>query len=203
MCHANEDSAVKQLIRYITFLTLFNGLVIDNDSFGQPPRTDTIFLSLIDRKQFDTLKGEDFTWEIFQPINDTLSYTAFAERPAFIQNLSSKQKVLFYTWELDRAVTGGSGFANFYYNYKRYYPEIIKGLTVLNDTAMLSLLKNVNNIYVSKAKKLQRKYKRGKWQYIEELFSSFDNAYLNRRDKTMELLEKYIRRYADEFVRFK
>jgi hypothetical protein len=42
----------------------------------------------------------------FQPINDSLSYIPFHNRPTFVEHLSGKQKALFYIWELERAVVG-------------------------------------------------------------------------------------------------
>lgn len=123
----------------------------DNKVFSRTNSFDTShFYSIVDKTQFDTLRGTDFTWIIFQPINDTLSYTSFDERPSFIEKLSDKQKALFYIWEFERAVYGGElGFANFYYNYKSYYQETIKGLELINDTAMINVLEGVHKVYLS------------------------------------------------------
>lgn len=172
-------------------------------SYAQQRIHDTTsFYSVVNKTEFDTLKGWEFAWLVFKPINDTISYTWFDERPAFIKSLTTKQKVLFHTVELERSVMGGSGFANFYYNYKRYYSEIIKALETLNDTAMLNLLNRVNTVYLTNNKKIKEKFKSGNWGYIEKLFAPFDKAYLDKSDYTMKLLENYVRQYETEFVRF-
>lgn len=187
---------LKLIVIYsVTFFICFS-------SYGQNKPIDTTrFYSLVDKTGFDTLRGWEFAWLVFKPINDTISYTWFDERPAFIKSLTTKQKVLFHTVELERSVWG-SGFANFYYNYKRYYPEIIKALSILNDTAMLSLIKNLNAVYLTHHKIINQKYKSGNWKYIEKLFAPYDKAYLNKHDYTMKLLEEYVRLYAPEFVKF-
>ena len=83
MCHATEIHLMKQLI--ITIL-LFNFIALDTNVFGQENSLDTKhFYSMVDKAQFDTLQGADFTWIIFQPINDTLSYTPFSKRHAFVE----------------------------------------------------------------------------------------------------------------------
>ena len=180
----------------VTFFVCFN-------TYGQNKQIDTThFYSIVDKTEFDTLSGWEFSWLVFKPINDTISYTWFDERPAFIKSLTTKQKVLFHTVELERSVMGGSGFANFYYNYKRYYPEIIKALNTLNDTAMLNLMNNLNSVYLRNYKIIKQKYKSGNWKYIEKLFAPYDKAYLDKHDYTMKLLEDYVRLYATEFVKF-
>jgi len=49
-----------------------------NEAYSRINSFDTShFYSIVDKEQFDTLKGTDFTWVIFKPINDTLSHTPF------------------------------------------------------------------------------------------------------------------------------
>ena len=177
----------------------------DNKVFSKADLFDTShFYSIVDRIQFDTLRGSDFTWIIFQPINDTLSHTPFDDRPAFIEKLSGKQKALFYIWEFERAVYGGElGFVNFYYNYKSYYQETIKGLKIINDTAMINVLEGVNKVYLSNKRIINRKLKNGDWKYIQKLFKKYDKAFIDKHNQTMNLLEDFVRRYSDNFVRFK
>src|SRR5215213_9864702 len=147
----------------------------DNKVFSSTNSFDTShFYSIVDRTQFDTLRGTDFTWIIFQPINDTLSYTPFDERPAFIEKLSENQKALFYIWEFERAVYGGElGFVNFYYNYESYYQETIKGLRLINDTEMINVLEEANKVYLANYKTVNQKLNYGDWKYVQNLFKKY------------------------------
>lgn len=194
------------LMRHLLITILFFIFAtLENKVASQAKAVDSNhFYSIVDKAQFDTLTGTDFTWVIFQPINDTLSNTWFDERPVFIEKLSEKQKALFYIWELERAVYGGEyGFVNFYWNYKSYYKEIIKGLKLINDTAMINVLEGVNKVYLSNYKKNNRKLNNGGWKYVQKKFKKYDEAFLNKHEETMKLLEAYVRRYPNDFVRFK
>jgi hypothetical protein len=201
-----ENPLMRQLIKFILPLVCANCLIADNYSFSQTTLHDnaTHFYSIVDKAQYDTLMGNDFTWIIFRPINDTLSNTLFRARPAFIQNLSTEQKALFHIWELERAVYGGeSGFANFYYNYESYFSETIKALTLINDTAMLNVMLGVNKVYLTHHRQIQREYERGDWKYIQRKFAYFDKAFFDKHEYTMKLLENFIRLHTEKFVRFK
>ncbi|WP_158638394.1 DMP19 family protein [Panacibacter ginsenosidivorans] len=149
------------------------------------------------------MKGSDFTWIIFQPINDTLS--GDPERRAVSAGiLTDKQKALFYIWELERAVIGGElGFANFYYNYKSYYSETVKALKLINDTSMLKVVEGVNRVYLANKASITQKFKTWDWKYIQRKFKPYDKAFIAQHEKTMKLLETFVRLHADEFVRFK
>ena len=177
----------------------------DNRVFSRTNSFDTSrFYSIVDKTKFETLKGTDFTWLIFQPINDTLSYIPFDERPSFIAKLSDKQKALFYIWEFERAVNSGElGFANFYYNYKSYYQEIIKALKLIDDTAMVTVLEGVHKIYLSNEKIINRKFKNANWTYVQNLFKKYDKAFTDQHEQTMTILENFVRRNTEDFVRFK
>ena len=193
------------LMRHLLITILFYILTTaDNEVFSRINSIDTgHFYSIVDKAQFDTLRGTDFTWIIFQPINDTLSYTPFDDRPAFIEKLSEKQKALFYIWELERAVYGSEfGFVNFYWNYKSYYQETIKGLKLINDTAMINVLEGVNKVYLSNYKTINRKLN-SDWKDVQKLFKKYDKAFLDKHEETMKLLEGYVRRYTNDFARFK
>lgn len=201
---------MKQLI--ITIL-LFSLISVDTSVFGQESSLDTNhFYSKVAKTQFDTLKGLDFTWVIFQPINDTLSYTPFGKRHAFVEKLSDKQKALFYIWELERAVSSLDGtlidfsstvgFANFFYNYKDNFAETLRGLKLINDTAMINVLKGVSKVYVTKYKIINQKYNTGEWIYIQKQFKQYDKAFIDKHENTMKLLEDYVKLYTEDFVRF-
>lgn len=189
-------------------------------AFGNPGSADTSkhFFSMIDRSQFDTLRGTDFTWAIFKPINDTISLIRFRNRDAFVLKLSHGQKALFYIWTLEQAVVDrhlgaynkdlaflseSAGFSNFYYNYKEYFSGITNGLRLINDTAMLHVMLRDNSIYLSNKKIILNKYQSGDWNYIKKKFYSSDQEYLKCHEHTMNLLESYIRIHVNEFVRFK
>jgi hypothetical protein len=195
-----------QLIKFIILTVYVSCQITSSYSFGQINLSDTTthFYSIVDREKFDTLSGTDFTWIVFEPINDTLSYTPFDQRPAFINRLSNEQKALFYIWELERAVFGGKlGFTNFYYNYNSYFQNTINGLTLINDTSMLKVMYGVNNIYSTQQKQIKHKYKSGDWKYIQRQFAFFDRAFLEIHEHTMTLLEGLIRLNENKFIRFK
>ena len=201
-----KNLLMKHMIKLIIFALYFMFVVNNGYAFDRRvlPDTSIRFYSLIDKAQFDTLRGSVFTWEIFEPINDTISDTPFHERDSFVQGLTTGQKALFYIWELERAVLGGDlGFANYYYNYEVYFLETINGVKLINDTAMLEVLYGVNKIYLSHKNEIARRYKIGDWKYIQRKFASFDRAYTNQHEHTMLLLENYIRTHSTDFVRFK
>ena len=162
------------------------------------------FYSLIDKTQFDTLDGTDFTWAIFEPIMDTIVHVRFSERDSFTQTLLSGQKALYYIWQLEGSnMQDGWGFTNFYGNYKEDYSEIIKSLNLIGDKAMIDLMSRVNGFYLLHREEITQKYRSGNWSDVQQLFSSYDRAYLDLHRQTMKLLEGYIRLHADEFVRFR
>ena len=197
---------MKHPIKFIVLFVYGICHISSSYAFNNRATVDTSirFYSLVDKAQFDTLSGIDFTWAIFKPINDTISFIRFSDRNSFVQKLLTGQKALFYIWELEGAVQqGGLGFSNFYYNYKDNFSETIKGLRFLNDTAMLNVLYGANRIYLLHNKKIMDDYRGGDWKYTQKQFSSYDSAYIDKHEHTMKLLESYIRQHADEFVKFK
>lgn len=194
---------MRQSNKYLILFIIFNSFITSNCSYGQTMLSDTVlFYCKVSKADFDTLKGEDFIWEIFKPINDTISLSELYDRPTFIKRLTQNQKVLFYTYELERAVNGGSGFSNFYYNYKRNFSKTIEALTILKDIAMLKVLNGVHPVYLKNYNLIKRRYQKGNWNYTDKMFASFDKAYLKRKDSTMKLLENFVRIHAGEFIQF-
>ena len=194
---------MRQSIKYSLLFILFNIFVTANYTYGQTILSDTVlFHCKVNKADFDTLKGEDFISEIFKSINDTISLSEFYDRPTLLKCLTPNQKVLFYTYELERAVNGGSGFSNFYYNYNRNFSKTVEALIILKDTSMLKVLNGVHKIYLKNYNQIKRKYQRGNWNYTDKMFASFDKAYLKRKGNTMKLLENFVRVHAGEFIQF-
>lgn len=176
-----------------------------NEMYGRTFLNDTSgFYSIVDKTQFDTLRGEDFVWMVFMPINDRLGYMPFEQRSVFVSNLSEKQRAFFYVVELERAVYGGGlGFVNYYYNYSSYYQETIKGLHLIKDTAMLKVLEGANRQFLRNGKAFDDINESGAWKYNERLFRRYDRAFLDKHKETINLLEEFVRDNAIDFVRFK
>lgn len=153
-----------------------------------------------DKIAFETLSGWDLGWEILETIN-------IAESPADDKELSKRfspgQKALYFFWYLDAAVTNG-GFIQFYWNELAYLlPTIKEGLKLINDTDLLHLLELADGYY--KSVKIQFDELRSTNNYAAigetfELFEMYDDQYYRIHDDTMELLEKYIKSYPDNFV---
>lgn len=194
------------LIKFLILFVCCSCFLIDSYAFDRKDLSDTSihFYSIVNKAQFDTLSSTEFTWTIFEPINDTISFIPFRNRDVFIQKLSDKQKALFYIWQLERSIMQDqSGFTNLYYNYYKHLPEIISGLKIINDNAMLDLIFSVNKFYLLNYKEIKQKYQNGEWNNVKKLFFYYDKIYLDVHQHTMKLLEDYIRSNPKEFVRFK
>jgi len=68
---------------------------------------------------------------------------------------------------------------------------------------MITVLEGVHKIYLSNAKIINRKLKNGDWEYVQKLFKKYDKAFIDKHEQTMNILEDFVRRYTDDFVRFK
>jgi hypothetical protein len=197
---------LKNLINSLTLLLLYSYI----SASGYPsPRIDLSdtsiqFYSVVGKADFDTLHGRDFTWLIYKPINDTISFIRFDHRDDFISHLSNQQKALFYICQLEAAVVGGDlGFYNYYYNYKSSFPETIKSLKLIKDTAMLNLMFKVNKTYLEHEKKISQNSKSSSLKYVKNQFAFAYSVFWDKNEHTMNLLEGYIRLHQSEFVRFK
>lgn len=150
----------------------------------------------LNKGEFFKLNGFDFGWFVLEPISKFIKDKEHEiERGKF---LSYGQKALYYWWYLDAQVTNG-GFVQFYYNgYGPYIPTIIKGLEHIGDNEMANLVKKADKIY-QKNKKLMDKAQESDlfgsdlYNRLDEM-SLLDDKYYEMNEKTMSLIESYIRK---------
>ena len=166
----------------------------DKDNHLQPDFT---------KSEFDTLHSWDFGWAILEPIN----IAPDKEKEKLLsKRLSPGQKALYFFWFLDAEVTNG-GFIQFYWNgYRQYLPPILKGLELIGDTELIDLVKKTDKEYLANKDKFNSQREKNNWEPLYndlKEFENFDNHYYKIHDKTMELIEKYARQNASEFVNLK
>jgi Domain of unknown function (DUF4375) len=168
--------------------------VFDKENHLQP---------LFDKVKFDTLHGFDFGWAILEPINLAKSRDDDKE---LSKRFSPGQKALYFIWYLDDQVTNG-GFVQFYLNdYREYILSIKDGLKLIGDTTMLTLVEKADKEYLIHQNKVDSYKQKNDWQPLYEKpykFEFYDSVYYSSNKKMMGLIEKYIRQYPEEFVKFK
>ncbi len=154
----------------------------------------------LNKGEFFKLSGFDFGWFVLEPIS---KFVKNKEHEIELgKSLSYGQKALYYWWYLDAQVTNG-GFVQFYYNgYGPYVSTIIKGLEHIGDTEMANLVKKADKIY-QKNKKLLDKAQESDlfgsdlYDRLDEM-SLLDNQYYKMNEKTMSIIESYIRNNPNE-----
>lgn len=156
-----------------------------------------------DKAEFESLTGWDFCWAILQPINR--AKTAEHER-ILVTRFSPGQKALYFFWNFDAKVSN-TGFVQFYCNNNRHYlPATIKGLELVGDKEMLALVDKVEKEYLANEAAFLNQLKTGDCEpLINELtqFQEFDKEFYMIHDKSIGLIEQYIRAHPDEFVKLR
>lgn len=154
----------------------------------------------LNKGDFYKLSGFDFGWFVLEPISKFVKKKEYEiERN---KSLSYGQKALYYWWYLDAQVTNG-GFDQFYGNgYGPYASTIIKGLEHIGDTAMAALVKKADNIY-QRSQKLMDKAQESSLSSSDfyaglDALSLLDTKYYEMNDKTMSIIEAYIRKNPNE-----
>ncbi|AUC15792.1 hypothetical protein BTO06_11810 [Tenacibaculum sp. SZ-18] len=154
----------------------------------------------LNKGEFFKLSGFDFGWFVLEPISKFVKDKEHEIERG--KSLSYGQKALYYWWYLDAQVTNG-GFVQFYYNgYGPYVPTIIKGLEHIGDTEMANLVKKADKIY-QKNKKLMDKAQESDlfgsdlYDRLDKM-SLLDDDYYEMNEKTMSLIEAYIRKKPNE-----
>ncbi len=154
----------------------------------------------LNKGEFFKLSGFDFGWFVLEPISKFVKDKEHEIERG--KSLSYGQKALYYWWYLDAQVTNG-GFVQFYYNgYSPYVPAIIKGLEHIGDTEMANLVKKADKIY-QKNKKLMNKAQESDlfgsdlYDRLDKM-SLLDDDYYELNEKTMSLIEAYIRKNPNE-----
>lgn len=193
---------LRQLLITIFTMGIFNLLGQDNpkqDPYWEFDK-EKHFRPKLNKGDFFKLKGFDFGWFVLEPISKFVK-----DREQEIEKgkaLSYGQKALYYWWYVDAQVTNG-GFVQFYYNgYGPYVSTIIKSLEYIGDKKMADLIQRAENIY-KKNKKLMDKAREKDlfgsdlYDKLEEM-SELDNEYYDLNDKTMNKIEKFIRKNSNE-----
>ncbi|CAM1356080.1 DMP19 family protein [Tenacibaculum ascidiaceicola] len=171
----------------------------ENDPYWEFNKT-VHFRPELNKAEFFKLSGFDFGWFVLEPISKFVKDKEYEIERG--KSLSYGQKALYYWWYLDAQVTNG-GFVQFYYNgYEPYVPTIIKGLEHIGDTEMANLIKKADKIY-QKNKKLMDKAQESDlfgsdlYDRLDKM-SLLDDDYYEINEKTMSLIEAYIRENPNE-----
>jgi hypothetical protein len=155
------------------------------------------------KSAFDTLHSWDFGWAILEPLNIAPDKDKEKE---LSKRLSPGQKSLYFFWYLDAEVTNG-GFIQFYWNgYRQYIPPIFDGLKLIGDTELIDLVTKADQEYLTHKDKFNVQREKDDWEplYNDLIeFEKFDEYYYKIHDKTMDLIEKYTRQNASEFINLK
>ncbi|WP_178988265.1 DMP19 family protein [Winogradskyella schleiferi] len=184
----------------MNFLNLFNCKAQnENDPYWEFNENNH-FRPQLNKGDFYKLSGYDFGWFVLEPLSNFVEDKEHEIEKT--KSFSYGQKALYYWWYLDAQVTNG-GFVQFYYNgYESYVPTIIKGMEYIGDKKMADLVKRADKIY-QKNKKLVDKAQESDlfgsdiYDRLDEL-SFLDDEYYDINEKTMLLLENYIRKNPSE-----
>ncbi|AWA31038.1 hypothetical protein HYN48_13625 [Flavobacterium magnum] len=153
-----------------------------------------------DISEFETLDSWDFGWAILEPINIAADKESEKE---LSKRFSPGQKALYFFWYLDGEVTNG-GFIQFYWNEnRRYLPAILKGLKLIGDQQMVSLVENADKIYSKNREKFEAGNSQEDFEKLYNELSEFEDLdlkYFEMHDNTMSLIEKYAKQNTNEFL---
>lgn len=160
------------------------------------------YIAKVNKGDFFKLTGFDFGWFMLEPITDFIQ-----DNEHEIENgksLSYGQKALYYWWYVDAQVKNG-GFTQFYYNeYGQYAPTIIKALKHIGDNNMAELVNRSYELYLKENKTIKKAQTEGLeglsglYKQIED-FDELDDEYYKLDEKTMKIIENFIRKNPNEF----
>lgn len=156
------------------------------------------------KASFDTLHEWDLGWALLEPINKASDNGE--DEIKLSKRLSPGQKALYFYWYLNDEVTNG-GFIQFYWNdYRKYLPPIKDGLKLIGDTAMLNLVEQADREYLANKDKFDSQRQKNDWSPLYEYlkrFDTYDSVFYKIQNRPMELIETYVRKHPDEFVKLK
>jgi hypothetical protein len=155
----------------------------------------------LENAEFTTLHDWDLAWAVLEPLN-------IAENDdheiLLAKRFSPGQKALYFFWYLDAQVTNG-GFIQFYWNgHHKYSKPILSGLELVGDKNMAELVAAAEEQYLLHQNEFDQQRKQEDWRPLYKNlinFEKLDELYFNTHDKTISLIEHYIREHPDEFVR--
>jgi hypothetical protein len=156
------------------------------------------------KASFDTLHDWDLSWTIIEPIHKLVSN--IEEEIQVSKRLSPGQKALYFYCYLNDEVTNG-GFIQFYWNdYSKYIPPIKEGLTLIGDTAMLNIVTNADKEYLANKDKFESEKRKNDWSPLYDnlkKFDYYDSLFYKIQNRSMYLIELYVRKHPDDFVKLK
>jgi len=173
----------------------------DNEAYWEFDQTQH-FQPQLNTGDFYKLDGFEFGWFVLEPISEYIKGRKGELKRG--KAMSYGQKALYYWWYVDGQVTNG-GFTQFYYNeYGTYVPTILRALDYIGDNKMAELVNRSYELYLKENKKVKDARQGGLegfsnlYKEIKD-FDDLDEAYYNLNDKTMEIIENYIRNNPNEF----
>ncbi|OJJ19489.1 hypothetical protein BKI52_22030 [marine bacterium AO1-C] len=173
----------------------------EKDAYGSFD-TQQHFKANISRKKFKRLRGFDLCWELLQPLSLMVGHKSY-ERDR-LRYCSPGQKALYMYWQFDSEVTNG-GFVQFFWNGNaEYVPSLLNGLDLIGDKKMSKLVEEAYAEYQQQHSVfIQSNHLTESPLYDElETLNQMDFEYFRLHKKTIDKLEKYIKRNPEEFVEF-
>lgn len=159
------------------------------------------FLPAVDWNKVKKLKGEDFLWEVLEPIS--LMIKNVKHEQTRIRRLSPGQKALHFFWYLDGQVQNG-GFIQFYWNgYDVYLPSIKSGLECIGYKELLKIVVKSEKEYDSNLEHFKKWRKKKNWEWLYENLRSFekmDDWYYDHTEVNYSKMEDFIRKNIDDFI---
>lgn len=160
------------------------------------------FKGSLTRKKFKKLRGFDLCWELLQPLSLMVGHKSYEKTR--LSCFSPGQKALYMFWQFDSEVTNG-GFVQFFWNGNaEYVPALIRGLELIGDRSMKKLVQEAYREYQQQ----QVSFTQYNHLYESPLYEELDNLnqldfeYFRLHKKTIDKLEKYIKRNPEEFIEF-
>lgn len=155
----------------------------------------------IARQRFKKLKGIDLCWELVQPLSDAVNP---ADKRPKLRGFSPGQQALFTLWQLDSEVSSG-GFVQFFWNGNAaYVPTLSDGLSLIEAKAMERLIGEAYEEYQLQQSTFTEYASLIDSPLYDELekLNQMDFEYFRLHKKTIDKMEKYIKKHPDEFIAF-
>ena len=152
-------------------------------------------------KNVNNLTGEDFLWEILEPMSIMIKDAKY--EVSRVKRLSPNQKALHFFWYLDGQVTNG-GFIQFYFNgYEVYLPSLKSGLELIGYKDLLKRVIKSENEYDKHKIEFDKMRKKGDLERLYDDLTEFekmDNWYYKNQEKHYSIVENFVRLNIDDFI---
>jgi len=160
------------------------------------------FRPAIHWENIKNLSGEDFLWEILEPVSKMVKHEKY--EIVRCKKLSPAQKSLYFFWFLDAEVTNG-GFTQFYLNgNEKYLAPIQHGLQLIGYKNLLKVVNKSEVEYdkhsllfdnIQKAEDVEKIYNK-----LSPVFDKMDDWYYKNEEKHYNFFENFLRENIDEFI---